>query len=103
MDAWTAFGLGVLCTVLLLAVEHWFPYTRELTLIEKYVMGVLALWFGFAIYRVLVCDLVTPAALLVICMAGGATVVLGYWLDDHKRNAAQARAAEAHDDELARE
>jgi hypothetical protein len=43
-----------------------------------------------------------PLALLAICIVGGMTVTAGYWLDAQKRNAVQARAAEAHDDELTR-
>lgn len=102
MNGWSALGLGALCTMLILAVEHWFPYTRELGLIEKYVIGVLALWFGFSLYCVLIGDWISSLALLAICGVGGLTVVAGYWLDEQKRNAAQARAAEARDDELAR-
>lgn len=100
MNCWVALVLGMVFSGLVLAIEHWFPYTGLLTLIQKYTAGVLALWAGFALWRWLCGDWVTPLGLLAICFAGGAAVAGGYWLDDHKRRVQQAKATERNDREL---
>ena len=97
---WSALLLGGIVTGLLLAIEHWFPYTRPLSLIHRYIAGVFALWVGFALWRVLCNDWVTPLGLMAICGVGGATVIGGYWLDEHQRRMQQALTVEHNDEEL---
>lgn len=100
MTEWLLLGISSLIVGLILAVEHWFPYTKPLTLIQKYIAGVLALWTGFALWRLLCNDWVTPIGLGIICGVGGSVVLGSYYLDDHKRRVRQAQNAERQDAEL---
>ena len=101
---------GVLLTVALLAVGHWFPWVRPLSLIRRYVYGVASIVAGFTVWRlvfglglvlagladwsILVHELRIPGGLLVISAAGGAAVVWGYHRDTVARKMRQAERGE---------
>lgn len=94
-------GGGALLTVLLLAVEHWFPWTEQpLPRIKAYTYGVAAILAGFWLWRLLNDDWLTPAGLTFLSAAGGLMVVLAYKWDDVVRRLRQARKARLVDDEL---
>lgn len=102
-ESWWQLGTlaaGTLLAMLILAVEHWFPWVCRLPRVQAYVWGVAALWVGFAAWRLLVGDWQSPAGLLIIAVAGGATVVLVYKIDDWVLAVRQAGKAEAGDVEL---
>jgi hypothetical protein len=93
---------GMLLTMLLLAVEHWFPWVEHpLPRIKAYSYGVAAILAGFWMWRLLNDDWLTPAGLTLISLAGGLMVILAYRWDGTVRQLRQARKAEAVDDELA--
>ncbi len=102
MRYWVAilWCVAALISALLLAVQHWFPYVRRLTRIQAYVLGVIALWLGFAFWRCMVGDWVTPLGLLGISMVGGGVVWAAYTIDEFSRRARQHRRLERHDDEI---
>lgn len=93
-------GAGVVLTCLLLAVGHWFPWVGRLSRIGAYVYGVMAILAGFGGWRLLNGDWVSVVGLVVIVVAGGATVVGAYWVDGAVLALRQARKVEATDDEL---
>jgi hypothetical protein len=92
---WLAVG-GILTTLILL-VGHWFPWRdwlgRELTRIEAYVYGTLAITLGFAVWRISIGDWITPAGLLLIDVASGAGVTASYLADRMGLDRAKARRA----------
>jgi hypothetical protein len=92
---------GAVLTALLLAVGHWFPWVHKLTRIQAYVYGVVAIFLGFALWRLLNGDWVTPVGLAYIAMTGGAMVWLAYGVDKLVLKIRQAERAEVVDGELA--
>jgi len=72
---------GAVLAGLLLAVGHWFPWVRRLGRVPAYVYGVVPLWLGFGLWRILNGDWLTVVGLALIAVAGGATVVGAYWVD----------------------
>jgi hypothetical protein len=98
---WATLGAGALLTALVLAVGHWFPWPRTLDRIPAYIYGVVSILAGFALWRLLNADWQTVVGLVIICCAGGTTVVLAYQIDGWVLAIRQARKAEATDADLA--
>lgn len=92
--------LGALLSALIIAVEHWFPWSHELTLIQKYVAGSLAIWLGFTLWQALAGNVWSAVGLLVIYAFGGATVWVAYYIDHNKTNGDKIQAIEENDEEL---
>jgi len=67
---------GAVLTALLMAVGHWFPWPYPIVRIQRYTYGTTFILLGFSLWRLLNGDWITPAGLLGISIAGGATVVL---------------------------
>jgi len=91
---------GAMLTALVLAVGHWFPWPQTLDRVSAYVYGVLSILAGFALWRFLNADWRTIIGLVIICCAGGATVVLAYRIDGWVLAIRQARKIEATDADL---
>ena len=107
---WTGLACGVLVTMTLLAIGHWFPWIRPLSRIGRYIYGVSSIIAGFTAWRVVfgalaaLCglaewsfvlnELVIPGGLLVISSAGGAVVIWAYRRDELARRVRQARRGE---------
>ena len=72
----------------------------DLTRIQSYGYGTVAIWIGFAIWRLPVGDWLTPIGLLVLAVLGGITVWLAYSADYVVKRLRQAEMHEAIDDEL---
>ena len=98
MDNWLVVGAGF--TILVLAVGHWAPWEPPLFLLGRYVYGVSAILGGYAIWRLPANDWITPAALLLLSIVGGATVWGCYRIDALVLAIRKAKRAEC-DDELA--
>lgn len=94
---------GALLSVLLLAILHWFPWVRRLPRLTCYKLGVAAIWLGFATWRGLAGDWITPLGLAMIVVAGGLAVIGAYRIDDVVQRLRQAQMAEAIDRDLAAE
>lgn len=92
---------GVVLTVLLLLVGHWLKWPRRLGKIQAYSYGTLSIWLGFATWRGLGGDWVTPAGLAVIVVAAGIAVKGAYVYDSVTLRWRQAERAERADDDLA--
>lgn len=90
------FIAGLMFTVLILAVGHWFPW--QLTRIQAYSYGTVAILVGFAIWRGLLGDWHTPLGLLIIASAGGIVVKLAYSADHVIRRVKLADMLEQVDD-----
>ena len=83
MREWLYLLPGIVLTTLLLAVAHWmFRRERKLPRLWAYRVGVACLWAGFALWRLLLLDWITPLGLLSIVIVGGQAVVGFYWVDD---------------------
>lgn len=91
---------GVLLTVLVLGIGHWFPWIHRLSRIQTYIYGVSTILAGFTTWRLLNRDWQTPVGLLTIAVAGGAAVVGAYWIDDLVLRVRQAEKATRGDNEL---
>jgi len=101
---------GVMFTVAVLMIGHWYPWSRPLSRIKRYVYGVASIVTGFTIWRfsfgvlaalagladwtIMLHELVIPAGLLGISVAGGITVVWAYQRDEKALRARQAKRAE---------
>ena len=81
MTEWLYLLPGIVLTVLLLAVAHWFPWIRRLPRMWAYRIGVACLWSGFALWRLLLSDWQTPLGLLGLCLIAGFAVATYYWID----------------------
>lgn len=93
-------AIGVTITALLLLVGHWFPWRKPLTRVEAYIYGVVSIFVGFAIGRLMVSDWITPAWLGAVCVGGGLAVLGAYGIDRLFVLIDQAHRAESDDDEL---
>ena len=84
MNEWLYLTAGVVLPILLLAVAHWLldKLPRKLPRLWAYRIGVFCLWCGFALWRLLLGDWITPLGLGLICLAGGSAVAGFYWVDD---------------------
>jgi Tfp pilus assembly protein PilO len=98
---WATLIAGALLTALVLAVGHWFPWPQKLDRISAYVYGVLSILAGFALWRLLNADWQVVVGLVIICCAGGLTVILAYRIDGWVLAIRKAQKAEATDAELA--
>jgi len=94
------FIMGVTLTVLLLAVGHWYPWTRKLPRVQAYIYGTVSLLTGFTVWRGLTGDWVTVAGIWAIAGAGGLTVILAYRIDRFVLAERQAQMTKRGDDEL---
>lgn len=92
---------GTILTMLLLLVGHWLNWPRRLGRLQAYVYGTICLWLGFATWRGLGGDWVSPAGLAVIVVAAGMVVKGAYVYDDVVLRWRQAERAERADDDLA--
>jgi len=92
---------GAVLTALLLAVGHWFPWVKPLSRVHAYIYGVGAIVAGFALWQLLSGTWMTVVGLLIICGAGGGTVIVAYRVDGVVKRLRQAHMAERGDDELA--
>ena len=104
------FVIGAVLTVAILMIGHWFPWAKPLCRIQRYTYGVLAIIIGFTGWRlafgllaaltgladwtILAHELIIPAGLLLISVAGGVTVVWAYRRDDVALRMRQAKRAE---------
>ena len=82
MNEWLLLIPAVALSVLLLAVFHWFPWVHRLPRLWAYRIGVACLWCGFALWRGIMGDWVTPLGLAAICVLAGYAVTCFYWIDD---------------------
>lgn len=82
MNEWLFLIPAVTLPVLLLAIAHWFPWVRKLPRLWAYRIGVFCLWCGYALWRLLLGDWVTPLGLAAICLVAGYAVACFYWIDD---------------------
>ena len=92
MSEWYLVGLG--CTVLLLAVGHWFPWPRGLRRIQAYIYGVVAILVGVGIWLGMHDEWVILAGVIGICAAGGVATCAAYWVDDIATRLKKADKAE---------
>ena len=101
-NAWPlmATAIGTLITGLLLALLHWMPYAATWTTLQRYIVGTAAIWIGFTVARLLVCDVRTPLILATLDLSGGLVVITTYRADDNALHARQARITATHDTEL---
>lgn len=83
--------IGIATTIGLLAIGHWLPLPRKTSralpatlpdLIARYVYGVLALWLGAGLWLTLAGRPKLALGLMLINVAGGATVVGSYGWDN---------------------
>jgi len=95
-----AIAIGAVLSALLLAVEHWYPYPRELRILERYVLGSAAVLVGFTVAHLLLGDIWTPIGLAAIYAASGGIVGLAYWLDDYNLKTHKVGVVERNDTEL---
>lgn len=93
-------GIGAVLGALLLVVGHWFPWVQRLPRCAAYAFGTVSLWLGFAVWRLLNGDWVTPAGLLVIVLVGGAAVQAAYVIDGWVLDVRKGRKAAMVDDDL---
>lgn len=98
--SWFGLLAGTVLTALLLAVGHWFPWLDRERKLRNYSYGTVCLILGFAVWRILVGDVLSVLGLVVIALIGGAVVALAYWMDDVVRSQRQARMAEEADDDI---
>lgn len=91
---------GAALTVLLLLVGHWFPWVKRLSRIQAYTSGVASILTGFALWRLLNRDWMTPAGLLLIAAVAGIAVKAAYEIDQITIRVRQAGKAERNDREL---
>lgn len=91
---------GGLLTALVLALGHWFPWTRNLNRIEAYIYGVASIIAGYATWRFLNHDWRTVLGLATIAIIAGLTVVIAYKIDGFVIAIRQADKARNCDEEL---
>ena len=91
---------GAVLTALLLALGHWFPWINGLSRMRSYVYGTASLWCGFALWRFLHGDWVTPVGYLVLAAVAGAVVKAAYGWDDITLWRQRAQMAEKVDHDL---
>jgi uncharacterized membrane protein len=77
MNNWPYYA-GIGGVVLLLALQHWFPWPRRLKRLEAYAIGTATVWLGVGMTLGW-----SPLfwKLLLIPVAGGAGVAIGYAID----------------------
>ena len=77
MSGWPYYA-GIGGTVLLLALQHWFPWPRKLKRLEAYTIGTATVWLGVGMALQW-----SPLfwRLAVIPVAGGIGVAIGYAVD----------------------
>lgn len=96
---WIEVIVAMTMTSLILAVEHWFPWLgvlgRELTLIERYVAGMLAVLVPLSVLLALWGSWMELAAIWFVVLPGGAVVVASYLVDGHVSQKQRMEAAEA--------
>jgi hypothetical protein len=92
---------GAVLTALLLAVGHWFPWPRRLSRLDAYGYGTIAIFIGFALWRLLNRDSFTAAGFAFIATIGGITVILAYKIDDVVLAIRKVIKAQSSDPELA--
>lgn len=98
------FCMGALLTALLLALGHWFPWPGfKLSRLQAYLYGVASLWVGFALWRGLNGDWLTPAGLAVLAAIGGAVTRGAYWFDGVVVEIRQGKKAGRVDRDLLRD
>lgn len=104
------FVLGMMLTVAVLMIGHWFPWVESLSLVQRYVYGVSAIIIGFTGWRLtfgvlaalagladwtmVVHELIISAGLLGISAAGGLTVIWAYKCNNVALRMRQAERAE---------
>lgn len=90
---WLSVGLAVLAAVLLLLVEHWFPWGmmmgRELPRLWAYVLGVLAMFlpltgllWAWDVRGVVIRGWMVIAAMWLVVISSGLAVALAWGIDD---------------------
>ncbi len=94
-DIW-GITAGAGLSTLLLLIGHFFRWGdwlgRDLTRLEAYAYGVICLWLGYALWRLVwQRDWVTPLGLLAICGVAGGAVCMTYRLDTRGLSRAQRR------------
>ena len=99
---WTLISwlIGAFIAALLLAVGHWFPWLQRPSGLRDYTYSAASLSIGFAAWRLLNADWITPLGLLAIAVIGGVTVKLASELDAWILAIRKAKKAERHDDYL---
>jgi hypothetical protein len=93
-------AIGVLITVALLAIGHWFPWLQRLTRLWAYAYGVGAIWIGFIYWQLMAGDWQAVLGLTIIITVGGLTVVLCYQIDHWVKLMRKGQKAEAIDESL---
>ena len=91
---------GVVLAPLVLALGHWFPWVRRLPRLRAYAYGTASIWIGFALWRALNGDWLSPAGLAVVALVGGAAVHLAYYVDSVIPAIRQAQRAADADEEI---
>lgn len=78
-NEWLAVSIAI--TVLLLWVEHWFPYPIKAHPIANYTLGVTAILTGITIYSVTQGMIANIVIVWTFSFAGGVAVGLAYSID----------------------
>jgi hypothetical protein len=73
--------VSIAITVLLLWVEHWFPYPIKAHPIANYSLGVSAILVGITIYCIIQNMVVSIVIVWTFSLAGGVAVGLAYLID----------------------
>jgi hypothetical protein len=102
VDAYEIYTLAgaALLTTLLQLVAHYVEKPKEPRLLVRYVWGTIILWVGFAAWRFLNGDWITPLGLAAIDATAGVAVIGSYAWDRTVERIRQARMIEGADDEL---
>jgi MFS family permease len=117
---WVSIGIAACLTMLILLVQHWFPWRklirRELPRLAAYSMGVLGLiipltglflfWqylaWELSIYWEWGMGIMAAIAVWAVVLAGGVAVMLAYWIDHSLEQRERAVLAEREAETLKR-
>ena len=72
---------GLVVTISLLFIQHWFPWPRKLHRLETYMLGVGAILAGVYVWMLRAGCIEQWIELFVFCLVSGASVCISYLID----------------------